>query len=73
MKKKAAKKPAKRKPARKAARKAKKPKKVVALFPEAAFGPALNSVLLVEHEPFKAIRHTRLGGKVVYDTRGAWR
>lgn len=30
-------------------------------------------VLLVEHEPFKAIRHTRLGGKVVYDTRGAWR
>ncbi|MBP1887294.1 UDP-N-acetyl-D-mannosamine dehydrogenase [Sinorhizobium mexicanum] len=30
-------------------------------------------VLLVEHEPFKAMRHTRLGGKVVYDTRGAWR
>jgi UDP-N-acetyl-D-mannosaminuronic acid dehydrogenase len=30
-------------------------------------------VLLVEHEPFKAIRHTRLGGKVVYDTRGIWR
>ncbi|SFU09307.1 UDP-N-acetyl-D-mannosaminuronic acid dehydrogenase [Mesorhizobium sp. YR577] len=30
-------------------------------------------VLLVEHEPFKAIRNTRLGGKVVYDTRGAWR
>jgi len=30
-------------------------------------------VLLVEYEPFKAIRHTRLGGKVVYDTRGAWR
>lgn len=30
-------------------------------------------VLLVEHDPFKAIRHTRLGGKVVYDTRGAWR
>ncbi|MBD0415667.1 UDP-N-acetyl-D-mannosamine dehydrogenase [Oryzicola mucosus] len=30
-------------------------------------------VLLVEHEPFKAIRHTRLGGKVAYDTRGVWR
>jgi UDP-N-acetyl-D-mannosaminuronic acid dehydrogenase len=30
-------------------------------------------VLLVEHEPFRAIRHNRLGGKVVYDTRGAWR
>ncbi|GLS30390.1 UDP-N-acetyl-D-mannosaminuronic acid dehydrogenase [Mesorhizobium albiziae] len=30
-------------------------------------------VLLVEHEPFKSLRHTRLGGKVTYDTRGAWR
>lgn len=30
-------------------------------------------VLLVEHEPFRALRHTRLGGKVIYDTRGAWR
>lgn len=30
-------------------------------------------VLLVEHEPFKAIKNTRLNGKVVYDTRGAWR
>lgn len=30
-------------------------------------------VLLVEHEPFKAMRHTRLGGKVAYDTRGVWR
>ena len=30
-------------------------------------------VLLVEHEPFKALRHTRLGGKVAYDTRGVWR
>ncbi|HEY6630839.1 MAG TPA: UDP-N-acetyl-D-mannosamine dehydrogenase [Rhizobiaceae bacterium] len=30
-------------------------------------------VLLVEHEPFKSIRSTRLGGKVVYDTRGVWR
>ena len=30
-------------------------------------------VLLVEHDPFKAIRHSRLGGKIVYDTRGAWR
>jgi UDP-N-acetyl-D-mannosaminuronic acid dehydrogenase len=29
-------------------------------------------VLLVEHEPFKAMRHTRLTGKVIYDTRGAW-
>ncbi|KQO76268.1 UDP-N-acetyl-D-mannosamine dehydrogenase [Rhizobium sp. Leaf262] len=29
-------------------------------------------VLLVEHEAFKTIKHTRLGGKVVYDTRGAW-
>jgi len=30
-------------------------------------------VLLVEHEPFRAMKHTRLGGKVVYDTRGVWR
>jgi UDP-N-acetyl-D-mannosaminuronic acid dehydrogenase len=30
-------------------------------------------VLLVEHDPFKSIRHTRLAGKVLYDTRGAWR
>ncbi len=30
-------------------------------------------VLLVEHEPFKSLRHTRLGGKVIYDTRGVWR
>jgi UDP-N-acetyl-D-mannosaminuronic acid dehydrogenase len=30
-------------------------------------------VLLVEHDQFKALRHTRLGGKVIYDTRGAWR
>lgn len=30
-------------------------------------------VLLVEHEPFRCIRHTRLAGKVIYDTRGAWR
>jgi UDP-N-acetyl-D-mannosaminuronic acid dehydrogenase len=30
-------------------------------------------VLLVEHDPFKSMRHTRLGGKVVYDTRGTWR
>jgi UDP-N-acetyl-D-mannosaminuronic acid dehydrogenase len=30
-------------------------------------------VLLVDHEPFKSMRHTRLGGKVVYDTRGVWR
>lgn len=30
-------------------------------------------VLLVEHEPFRSMRHTRLGGKVVYDTRGVWR
>jgi UDP-N-acetyl-D-mannosaminuronic acid dehydrogenase len=30
-------------------------------------------VLLVEHDPFKSIRNTRLGGKVIYDTRGAWR
>jgi UDP-N-acetyl-D-mannosaminuronic acid dehydrogenase len=30
-------------------------------------------VLLVEHEPFRALRNTRLAGKVVYDTRGAWR
>ena len=36
---------AKKKAARPAARKAaRKPKKIVALFPEAAFGPALNSV-----------------------------
>ena len=30
-------------------------------------------VLLVEHDQFKPLGHTRLGGKVVYDTRGAWR
>jgi UDP-N-acetyl-D-mannosaminuronic acid dehydrogenase len=30
-------------------------------------------VLLVEHDLFKPIRNTRLGGKVIYDTRGAWR
>lgn len=41
VKKKAAKKPAKKSKTRKAS---KKPKKVIALFPEAAFGPALNSV-----------------------------
>ncbi|MGO4706469.1 UDP-N-acetyl-D-mannosamine dehydrogenase [Microvirga sp. 2MCAF38] len=29
-------------------------------------------VLLVEHDQFKALGRTRLGGKVVYDTRGAW-
>ena len=29
-------------------------------------------VLLVEHERFHALRHTRLNGKLVYDTRGAW-
>ena len=29
-------------------------------------------VLLVEHEAFKALRHTRHNGKVIYDTRGAW-
>jgi UDP-N-acetyl-D-mannosaminuronic acid dehydrogenase len=29
-------------------------------------------VLLVEHEAFKALRHSRHNGKVVYDTRGAW-
>jgi UDP-N-acetyl-D-mannosaminuronic acid dehydrogenase len=29
-------------------------------------------VLLVEHERFKALRHTRHNGKIVYDTRGAW-
>jgi UDP-N-acetyl-D-mannosaminuronic acid dehydrogenase len=30
-------------------------------------------VLLVEHDQFRALRHTRLAGKVIYDTRGAWR
>jgi UDP-N-acetyl-D-mannosaminuronic acid dehydrogenase len=30
-------------------------------------------VLLVDHEPFRAIKRTRLAGKVVYDTRGFWR
>ena len=29
-------------------------------------------VLLVEHDAFKPLRHTRQNGKVVYDTRGAW-
>lgn len=30
-------------------------------------------VLLVDHEQFKAIPKTRLEGRVVFDTRGAWR
>ncbi|MDB5560934.1 MAG: UDP-glucose dehydrogenase [Hyphomicrobiales bacterium] len=30
-------------------------------------------VLLVEHEAFRPLRHTIFNGKVVYDTRGAWR
>jgi UDP-N-acetyl-D-mannosaminuronic acid dehydrogenase len=30
-------------------------------------------VLLVEHDQFKAVGRTRLAGKVVYDTLGAWR
>ncbi len=30
-------------------------------------------VLLVDHQPFKAINRTRLQGKVVVDTRGVWR
>lgn len=30
-------------------------------------------VLLVEHDQFKPLGHTRLGGKVVFDTRGVWR
>jgi UDP-N-acetyl-D-mannosaminuronic acid dehydrogenase len=30
-------------------------------------------VLLVEHDPFKSLRNTRLNGKVIYDTRGVWR
>jgi UDP-N-acetyl-D-mannosaminuronic acid dehydrogenase len=30
-------------------------------------------VLLVEHDQFKSLGRTRLNGKVVYDTRGAWR
>ena len=29
-------------------------------------------VLLVEHDAFKPLRHTRNNGKIVYDTRGAW-
>ena len=29
-------------------------------------------VLLVEHDAFKALRHTRHNGKVIYDTRGGW-
>jgi UDP-N-acetyl-D-mannosaminuronic acid dehydrogenase len=29
-------------------------------------------VLLVEHEAFKTLRHSRHNGKVIYDTRGAW-
>lgn len=29
--------------------------------------------LLVDHDQFKSIPRTRLSGKVVYDTRGAWR
>ena len=30
-------------------------------------------VLLVDHDQFRAIRKSRLQGKVVYDTRGMWR
>jgi UDP-N-acetyl-D-mannosaminuronic acid dehydrogenase len=30
-------------------------------------------VLLVDHDQFKTINRSLLGGKVVYDTRGAWR
>jgi UDP-N-acetyl-D-mannosaminuronic acid dehydrogenase len=30
-------------------------------------------VLLVDHEQFKTIPKTRLEGRVVFDTRGAWR
>ena len=30
-------------------------------------------VLLVDHDPFKALNKSRLAGKVVYDTRGLWR
>ena len=41
---KAVKKPTKQAAAKKPARKKAKAKKVIALFPEAAFGPALNSV-----------------------------
>ncbi len=29
-------------------------------------------MLLVEHEPLKAMRHTRLAGKLIYYTRVAW-
>ncbi len=30
-------------------------------------------VLLVDHDQFKAVKKTRLAGKVLYDTRGMWR
>jgi UDP-N-acetyl-D-mannosaminuronic acid dehydrogenase len=30
-------------------------------------------VLLVDHEQFKTIPRTRLEGRVIFDTRGAWR
>ena len=30
-------------------------------------------VMLVDHDPFKALNKSRLAGKVVYDTRGLWR
>ncbi|MDQ2839111.1 MAG: UDP-N-acetyl-D-mannosamine dehydrogenase [Actinomycetota bacterium] len=30
-------------------------------------------VLLVDHDQFKTINRSLLGGKVIYDTRGAWR
>lgn len=30
-------------------------------------------VLLVDHEQFKTVNRSLLGGKVIYDTRGAWR
>uniref|UniRef100_UPI0025EED54F UDP binding domain-containing protein n=1 Tax=Lapillicoccus sp. TaxID=1909287 RepID=UPI0025EED54F len=30
-------------------------------------------VLLVDHDQFRAVKKSRLAGKVVYDTRGTWR
>ena len=37
------------------------------------FGSADIVVLLVDHDQFKTINRSLLAGKVLYDTRGAWR
>ncbi|MEP6799744.1 MAG: UDP binding domain-containing protein, partial [Lapillicoccus sp.] len=41
--------------------------------PDEAIERADIIVLLVDHEHFRAVKKSRLAGKVVYDTRGIWR